>query len=61
MTALTMIAPMLLLIMRPARGFLIRSFSGMMGRSTKVSTQMKRGKQMPKITRDTITIGWDHG
>jgi len=37
-TALEMMAPILLLIIRPPRGFLSISFRGMMGRSTYDST-----------------------
>ena len=33
----------------------------MMGRGTKDSTQMKRGKQIPKMESDVMTRGCVHG
>jgi hypothetical protein len=56
-TEFWMIAPMKLPRMRPARGLWRISLRGMMGRATRASTQMKRGKQMPKMTSDVTTKG----
>lgn len=49
--------PMALERIRPARGFCIMSFRGMMGRGAWYSTQMNRGKLMVKIIREETTKG----
>ena len=60
-TALTIMAPMALEKMSPARGLCNKRARGMMGRGTNDSTYRKRGKQTAKIERDVITRGCVQG
>ena len=61
MTALAKMAHRKFEKMIPARGLCVTMRRGMMGRATRDSVYMKRGKAMLKITRDMITNGCIQG